>query len=82
MPSASQAWITSILSIDCSLATSIAVGNTLRHQGHFGSLINKNFPEEDVILIDQDAWNLFLTKKEQDEIEKHLNSNSKILYLV
>ena len=49
---------------------------------YFESLINKNFPEEDVILIDQDAWNLFLTKKEQDEIEKHLNSNSKILYLV
>jgi hypothetical protein len=49
---------------------------------YFESLINKDFPEEDVILIDQDAWNLFLTKKEQDEIEKHLNSNSKILYLV
>lgn len=49
---------------------------------YFESLINKDYPEEDVILIDQDAWNLFLTKKEQDEIEKHLNSNSKILYLV
>jgi hypothetical protein len=56
--------------------------NTKDAHTYFESLINKDFPEEDVILIDQDAWNLFLTKKEQDEIEKHLNSNSKILYLV
>ena len=51
-------------------------------QEYFELLKNKKYPEENIILIDQDAWNYFLTKNEQDEISNHLKSNSKILYLV
>ena len=48
----------------------------------FSELKNNRFPEEKVIVIDQDAWNLFLTKKEQSEIWKKLDSSSKVLILI
>lgn len=49
---------------------------------YFELLKNKELPNEKIIMIDQDAWNFFLTKNEQDDISNHLKLNSKILYLV
>jgi hypothetical protein len=34
----------------------------------FSELKNNNLPEEKIIVIDKDAWNYFLTEKEQSEI--------------
>jgi hypothetical protein len=48
----------------------------------FSELKNSNFPKEKIIVIDQDAWNLFLTGKEQSEIWKNLDDNWKLLMLI
>lgn len=48
---------------------------------YFESLKKHDFPE-DVFVIDQAARNLFLTEKEQKEIQEQLASSSKKLYLI
>ena len=48
---------------------------------YFSALKNKDF-SENVFVIDQDAWNFFLTEKEQEEILDNLASDSKKIYLV
>ena len=55
--------------------------NRKNAEEYFSSL-KKNSFEEDVFVVDQDAWDLFLTEKEQNEILEKLNSTSKKLYLI
>jgi hypothetical protein len=55
--------------------------NRKNAEEYFSSLKNNSF-EEDVFVVDQDAWDLFLTEKEQNEILEKLNSTSKKLYLI
>ena len=50
-------------------------------QEYFDNLKNKD-TEEDVFVIDENAWNLFLTEKEQDEVLEHLKANDKKIYLI
>ena len=48
---------------------------------YFNALKNRDFTE-DVFVIDQDAWNFFLTEKEQKEVLENLASGSKKIYLI
>ena len=48
---------------------------------YFNALKNRDFTE-DVFVIDQDAWNFFLTEKEQKEVLEKLASDSKKIYLI
>lgn len=48
----------------------------------FSELKNNNLPEEKIIVIDKDAWNYFLTEKEQSEIWKNLDHTPKVLMLI
>ena len=39
-------------------------------------------PEQEVFVIDQDAWNLFLSEKNKKELEKKLAQSQKKLYFI
>jgi hypothetical protein len=47
----------------------------------FSCLKNNDF-SENVYVIDQDARNFFLTKKEQNEVLENLKKDSKKIYLI
>lgn len=55
--------------------------NKMNAKGYFNALKNNSF-SEDVYVIDQDAWNFFLTEKEQKEVLENLASDSKKIYLI
>ena len=55
--------------------------NKMNAKEYFNALKNNSF-SEDVYVIDQDAWNFFLTEKEQKEVLENLASDSKKIYLI
>ena len=55
--------------------------NKMNAKEYFNALKNNSF-SEDIYVIDQDAWNFFLTEKEQKEVLENLASDSKKIYLI
>ena len=55
--------------------------NKMNAKEYLNALKNNSF-SEDVYVIDQDAWNFFLTEKEQKEVLENLASDSKKIYLI
>jgi len=53
-----------------------------RNAKEYFELLKKQDFSEDIFVIDQAARNLFLTEKEQKEIQEQLASSSKKLYLI
>ena len=55
--------------------------NKMNAKEYFNALKNNSF-SEDIYVIDQDAWNFFLTEEEQKEVLENLASDSKKIYLI